>query len=71
MLDTPPSLRNIKETAPAATGTVETNAPKDTLVRSNNIVSSSGSYRKRNTRSPLAVIFVPFFTIFVRRRTYT
>lgn len=31
------------------------------------IVSSSDSYRKRNTRSMPAVIFVP---IFVRRRTY-
>ena len=25
-----------------------------------NIVSSSGSYRKRNSCSPLAVIFIPF-----------
>jgi hypothetical protein len=32
------------------------------------IVSSSGSYRKRNTRSMPAVIFIP---IFVRCRTYT
>nr|DAZ21656.1 MAG TPA: hypothetical protein [Caudoviricetes sp.] len=32
------------------------------------IVSSSGSHCKRNTRSSLAVFFIP---IFVRRRTYT
>lgn len=40
---------------------------RDTYNTHKNIVSSSGSYRKQNTRSVLAVIFVP---IFVRRRTY-
>nr|DAY33085.1 MAG TPA: hypothetical protein [Caudoviricetes sp.] len=31
---------------------------------SKNIVSSSEQLRKRNTRSPLAVIFIPIFTYF-------
>nr|DAY11413.1 MAG TPA: hypothetical protein [Caudoviricetes sp.] len=33
-----------------------------------NIVSSSGSLRKRNTRSMLAVIFVPIFTYHTKGR---
>ena len=40
---------------------------RDTYNTHKNIVSSSGSYRKQNARSVLAVIFVP---IFVGRRTY-
>ena len=38
-----------------------TTFPKVDAVRSKNIVSSSGSHRKWNVSSPLAVIFVPIF----------
>ena len=46
----------------------KTNAPKDTPVRSIISVSSSGSYRKRNTRSSLAVIFIPIFCNVAHRK---
>lgn len=56
------------KTAPAATGTVQVTFRRMIHQFNKNIVSPSGSLRKRNTRSMLAVIFVPIFTYHTKGR---
>lgn len=54
-------LNNSNKNRPGAPTPGRDSTSEDVHVWNKNIVSSSEQLRKRNTRSSLAVIFVPFF----------